>query len=198
MVIGELLFYSSLQSPSLADVLRQETASRVPKAVDDVPHEDFSTLTDEEIVKSIHQALLVKPLVLDLSAATSQALESKMEVRDPWGDSARVAGLKITKAVPYQGDRALWKLRPNEFDLNPPRGEVDHRAVRVGMTVREEEAQRAVDYIQETFDKIQTYIGRQAGLISEYNEQLPTQIAPYVEARRKRLSRASDILDQLR
>lgn len=198
MEIGEPLFFTGWNKPSLSDALRGQISSALPKAVDQLAAAEFGGRSDTELVELVLTNVRVEPLKLDLEAATADAKEIQIEAQNVWGERGRVPGLRVTKTVPFSGDRELWKLYPDEFDMNPPRGEIRSNTLVVGMEVREHESDQAVTHIQNTLTKIQSDIDRQTRLIEAYNRELPSHILPLIQARRSRLSKAADVLDKLR
>lgn len=198
MVIGELLFFTGWNKPSLSDALRGQISAALPKAVDQIPEAEFSSRTDQELLDQVLADVRIEPLSLDLDAAKPEAKEIQVDAQNLWGERGRVPGLRITKTIPFSGDRELWKLYPDQFDMNPPRGDIRSNTLILGMEVREHESDAAVAHIQNTLAQIQTYTERQAGIIETYNGELPAHILPLIQARRGRLSKAASVLDKLR
>lgn len=196
-VIGNLLFYSG-RGPGLSDVLRHNLEKEVPAKVDRIPASDFESKSDEELTSAIVEQAKAEPLTLRLDEAEGDVTEKSITVQDVFGDTATIAGLRVTKVVPFNGEAQFFQLQPNTWDMNPPRGEVRGQKLIVGMEVRESESESAVQYIEQTIARVQEYIGRQQGQIDEHNAQLPGVAAAAIQRRRASVGKASDLAARLR
>jgi hypothetical protein len=196
-VIGNLLFYSG-RGPGLSDVLRYNLEEEVPAKVDRIPAPDFESRSDEELTLAIVEQAKAEPLTLRLGEAEGDVTARSVTVQDVFGDMAAIPGLRVTKVVPFDGEAQLFKLQPNTWDMNPPRGEVQGQKLIVGMEVRESESESAVQYIEQTIARVQEHIGRQQGQIDEHNAQLPGVSTAAIQRRRASVGKASDLAARLR
>ncbi len=196
-VIGELLFYSGFRRATLSDALRHNLQNNVSAEVERLSDAVFQQKSDEELVAQIVERCKANPLVLQLDKAQGGAEPRRLDVQDVFGDRATVNGLRITKAIPFEGDAALFQLQPDTSDLSPPRGEVHGNRVLIGMDVRESESERAIRYIEETVADIQKYIAWQADAITQHNATVPGAALAAVQRRRATLGKASDIAKRL-
>lgn len=195
--IGNLLFFTGWNRPSLDDALRHSFVSQAQDEVNKFQPRDFADRTDEEIVDAVAAKLRVEPLALDLGNAQVDVKDTTISVRDHWDGTVKIAGLRVTKRIPFTGDKELWRLYANSFSTNPPRGEVRQKEVVVGMEVRAEQSDDAVRYIEETITEISEYIENQRQPIAVFNASLPDRLMPMVSARRAHLDKADDIRRKL-
>jgi len=196
-VLGELLFVRGMQGPSLDDALRHHGGTFVHQLVDKLGPAEIAGMADDALLEKVVAEVAIESLALDLAAAKPSATEVQFEHVNAWRERVRVSGLRITKTIPFSGDPQLWQLTPSTFDLNPPRGTIRGNAVVIGMDVPTEQNQQAVDYINETVSKIQTYIERQKPQIDTFNASLAAKVQPVLQARRQRLGAAADVLKKL-
>ena len=132
-VVGELLFYRRDQV-DLDHVLRHQV-ELLRQKVDALPDSLFAEKTDEEIAARIATEAAIEPLEVDFASAVAAVREVEVERRDDFGfawGNARVPGLQATKTIRYKGDKELWRLRTNPFNMNPPHGDVRGDTVVVG------------------------------------------------------------------
>jgi hypothetical protein len=195
--IGDLLFFTGWNRPSLDDALSHSFSSQAPEAVAKLQARDFADRSDDEIAAAIADGLKVAPLVLDLAGAKADVQDKAIQVQDHWGGIATVDGLRITKQIPFSGDKELWKLYANSFSMNPPRGDVRQKEVVIGMEVRAEKSDDAIRYIEETIGQIGEYIENQQQPIAAFNASLPSRLIPMIAARRAHLNKADDIRRKL-
>jgi hypothetical protein len=197
-VLGDLLFYRRDQV-DLDHVLRHQV-ELLRQKVDVLPDTFFVQKTDEEIAAHIATEATVEPLQVDFANAIAAVREVQVERRDDFGfdrGSVRVPGLQATKTIRFKGDKALWHLRTNPFNMNPPHGDVRADTVVVGISVPAHAADEAARYIDETLAKIPEYLQRQKAQIDAHNSGLAGHAMQWVKVRRGRLSQASDLLKKL-
>jgi hypothetical protein len=197
-VLGDLLFYRRDQV-DLDHVLRHQV-ELLRQKVDALPDAFFAQKTDEEIAAHVAKEATVEPLQVDFANAVAAVCEVQVERRDDYGfdrSSVRVPGLQATKTIRFKGDKALWHLRTNPWDMNPPHGEVRADTVVVGISVAAHAADEAARYIDQTLAKIPEYLQRQKVQIDAHNSGLAGHAMRWVTVRRGRLSQASDLLKKL-
>jgi hypothetical protein len=137
---------------------------------------------------------------VDFAAAKARVQEIQVEVHDRFGferGPIRVAGLRATKEIPFRGDRDLWHLRTNPFNLNPPRGEVRGQQLVIGIEVPAQQADEAKRYIDEAIAALPEYLDRQKAQIEAHNNRIAANAIPPIQQRRVTLGRASDLLKKL-
>lgn len=198
-VLGAPLFFRRDQV-DLDHVLRHQ-AELLRQKVDALPDAFFAQKSDEEIAAHVAKEATVEPLQVDFANAVPEVHEVQVERRDDYGfdrgRSARVPGLQATKTIRFKGDKALWHLRTNPWNMNPPYGDVRADTVVVGISVPAHAANEAAKYIDEALAKIPEYLQRQKVQIDAHNAGLPRQAMQWVTVRRGRLSQASDLLKKL-
>ena len=196
-VLGDLLFFSGRQEPSLDDKLRHNLQIGLPRAVERLPQADFRAKTDDQLASEVAASCSVSGLALKLDKSKGDARPVRFEHQNNWGERAHISGLRITKEVPFEGDVALWKLRPSNWDTNPPRGEIVGSAVVIGMEVPESEGEQAVQHIERTLQQIAVYIEWQSKQIADHNAALPQAAATAIAQRRATFAKADDIAKRL-
>jgi len=195
-VLGELLFYRR-DGVALEDALRHRNEQVAREAVDGLSDKDFVTKTDDALAQSVANNLKIEPLNVAFDQGHAEVKEISLDVRDVFGDRARVKGLRATKTFQFTGDRYLWELRPNPYDMNPLHGDVSGQKLVLGMDVREHDADQAVTYIKDVVSRIQKYLQTQETQITAFNSGLLARVLPLIQARRARLGKAVDLLKNL-
>jgi hypothetical protein len=196
--LGAPLFYRRDQV-DLDHVLRHQV-ELLRQKVDALSDTFFVQKTDEEIAAHIAKEAVVEPLQVDFASAVAAVREVQVERRDDYGfnrGTVRVPGLQATKTIRFKGDKALWHLKTNPWNMNPPYGDVCADTVVVGISVPAHAADEAAKYIDETLAKIPEYLQRQKVQIGAHNAGLAGQAMQWITVRRGRLSQASDLLKKL-
>lgn len=142
-LIGDILFYKGDLDAGLRHQITQ-----LPAAVDKISEQTFNAMSDEEIANLILKDFSIEPLTLHTDKADAKVEEGAAEITDGFryhlpNGPIKVPGLKASKWTPFSGDPQLWKLKPNRYTLNPPRGEVRGNTLVIGITVPEAQADEA-------------------------------------------------------
>ena len=196
--LGELLFYRRDQV-DLDDVLRHHV-ELLRGRVDALSNKLFADKIDEEIAAHIVAEATIRPLNIDLAAAKASVQEVQVEVHDRWNyerGPVRVPGFKAIKAIPFTGERDLWHLRTNPYNLNPPRGEVRGDKLIIGIEVAAQQADEAAKYVEDTIAQLPEYLQRQEAQLAPYNASLAEHAMQWIRMRRGRLGTANDLLEKL-
>ena len=195
-VMGDLLFYHS-RGPDLGDVLRDHIANGLGKAADSVSEHDFATHSDEQLAEQLITRQAFKPLVVEFEKAQPEVKEVTLNVSD-YGQTIPVRGFRITKAIPFTGNVELWRLKPNSFDMNPPRGDIQRGKLVIGIELPEAQSARAAEYLDETIKGIHRYLEWQTAQIGQHNASLLDQALPLVQQRRVSLEKRAALLKSLK
>jgi len=194
--IGEILFFDRA-GPDLGEVLRYQASQGLSQAVDAIPEELFANSTDEVLAQRAAERANVHPLTVEFDKAEPRVAATTVTVSD-FGQMRRVKGYRVTKTIPFHGDPHIWKLRPNRWDSNPPRGEVGQSHLIIGIDVQDAQAERAADAIDRIIESVRCYLGWQSAQIQDHNSTLTSQALPLIERRRAYLQRGAALLDSLK
>jgi len=79
---------------------------------------------------------------------------------DPYSDAVRnFPAYRIVVHIPFEGDARVFRLRPGQFSLSPPRCQVGKDELRLAITFPQD-APRPVDPEAQSFiDNVQTHLG---------------------------------------
>lgn len=196
--LGELLFYRRDQV-DLDTILRAQ-AEQLRTKIDALPDRTFQEKTDQEIANELAVSEAIAPLVVDFDKAQAAVSEVQLEVHDRFGfdrGPVRVAGLRATKTIPFTGDRDLWRLRTNPYNMNPPRGDVKGESVVIAIEVPAQQADEAKRYIDDTIAALPEYLERSRAQVEAHNARIAATAMPLLQGRRGRLGQASDLLKKL-
>lgn len=193
-VIGKVLFMRR-DGGSVDDVVRL-AEGQLARHVDEYDERTFDRQTDEEVVQALTRELGIEPLVIEEQRASKEARETRITVRDHFGDTAEVPGLRVSKRIPFTGDADLWEWGTGQWSSMMPPGEVEGRSITIGMEVRQSESEAAVNHINSTLEQIRGYLARQKAQLDPFNAALPGRLLPLVKARRDRRGSAQGLLDR--
>lgn len=193
-VIGDVLFMRS-GGGDVGDIVRH-VETQLAKHVDAYDQHKFDSQADEDVVRALARELSIEPIALDYDSAQKEVEETRISVRDHFGGTVEVSGLRVSKTFPFTGDEGLWKWGTGQWSSMMPRGEVYGRSITIGMVVRENEGETAANHINSTLEQIKEYLARQKAQLDPFNAALPGRLLPLVKARRDRRSSAQSLLDK--
>lgn len=193
-VIGDTLFLRR-DGGNIHDVIRT-SSERLRQHVDQFDERQFDRGSDEEVVAALAKQLRIEPLLVDFDNSTKAASEIQVEVEDHFGGRTRVPGLLVTKSFPFTGDRELWNIGTGTWGSVMPRGEISSGRLMVGMEVRANDGDTAVNHINSTIEQIRGYLAQQREPIDAFNQALPVHLLPLVQERRKRRGAADDLMSR--
>lgn len=195
LVIGEALFYRQ-DGGSVGDIIRH-IEGELPKHVNDYDDRRFDSQTDEEVTQALTRDLTIVAISIDEDKAEKKVEETQVAVNDFFsGGLVNVDGLRLTKTIPFIGDRELWGWGTRQWGSVMPRGDVRGKSITIGMEVRASEGDTAAKHITSTVTQINDYLARQKAQIDPFNAKLPSRILPLVKARRERRGSAQSLLDK--
>lgn len=187
----------------LSEVLRRH-AEGIRGFVDAIPKDQFLAATDDDLVENVLSKVEVEPLVLLEDQIEMDSVETPIDVRgwpgramffDRDDGPALVPGTGVQVHIPFQGDAALWKLRPNSWQSVFP-----HATVKSGKTSgghllisiaqpADEPSERIKNRLDEELRSIRFYIGTQKGQLDQFHSEVEPVIRSAVASRRKLLEK---------
>ena len=193
-VIGDPLFMRR-DHGSVSDIIRH-IESQLSRSVDEYDERKFDSQTDDQVAQALTRDLMVQPITLDTDNAKKSVDEVRITVRDVFGDTVVVPGMRVTKTFPFTGDPDLWGWGTGQWGSMMPRGEVNNRSITIGMEVRQSEGETAANHINSTVGQINEYLARQKEQLDPFNAALPGRLMPLIKARRDRRKGAESLLDK--
>lgn len=98
-----------------------------------------------------------------------------------------ITGTKITLHIPFKGDAELFKYKPSQFTLNPPRGKVRDNLVLISVSVTEHDTESVQKELDNRLNDIKKYIENVKDDIKPWNKSLYKKAKNKIEKRRKKL-----------
>lgn len=186
--------------------------AKAQEIVDAIPDKKFVSSTDEQLLDEVVEQLAVKPLELLEAEKTMRKEEVKIDVSgDPMrnifnrgGGPLYVDGTRVRILVPFKGDPALWKLRPNSWrstfpyaNINEPHGRSEGTVEIIIDTPIDEGPEKIKQQYERTLDDIKFYLTSQASQLQNVTASLSGQIHAAINRRRQRMSAHDNISDLL-
>ena len=150
-VIGNVLFYKV----DLSDYLRRLATDELWQEVNRLQDGDFAMHPDEKLVEQV----VAKASRTPLEVAFDKAPKVEVPTVDVTGRSDYDMGFRVTKAIPFKGDRQLWDMKPNPRGMNPPHGEIRVQELIIGIKVAASEKDQLVQYIDGVVAKLREHLG---------------------------------------
>jgi hypothetical protein len=192
--MDELLFYTS---GDIFSVLQAQTEA-VKKRVQSIPANTVLNASEQDLQQSlVEEFWLNVPVIKEADIYIAQAGETQVDVSgDPRhrfhydhhsGGPAYVPGNKTVIAVPFEGDRNFFKIRPQTYDLSPPRGDVTNDEVLLTYVRTDQNGEALKRDYQATVSAIKTALGYHSQSAAQFNSQLEGLVSSQLKARKTRL-----------
>lgn len=141
-----------------------------------------------DLVDEIYDRFVVNAIVLHEDQRTTPGVRDiKIEVPG-YEKMIQVDGSRVEVHVPFDGDPALFKLRPSQFTLNPPRVEVRGEVLVAAYESRSPlDGGAARSSIAQQIDEVQKWLEWQRASINPFNEALRSEIEAAIERRRQKV-----------
>lgn len=147
---------------------------------------------DHVLADRLVSAYSVTPLSIDVEPPKIR-VEPKPYVVSGRRTRYEVDGLEVIKSFAFSGDGALWFLRPNHFDDNPPHGSANALGLKIGFLIPESEHERIEAALEKIEIAVKSYIQRQAVQVAAYMTSLPSIAAEAIHKRRAQLELAANV-----
>ncbi|WP_122417067.1 hypothetical protein [Pseudomonas viridiflava] len=171
-------------------------ASQVSSACDEV-----SKLPEKRILETESDALVryfiekydveIPVLIRDGIVATHH--ERPIEVYSQWDREMRsVPGEAYDFEVPFKGDADIFKLRPNSFDLSPPRAVVRQQLLTFTIADRQLAPEGVKDELDARLASIEKYLESHRRQWAGFNRYLSSSVVAEIDSRRKKFLEQKD------
>ncbi len=100
---------------------------------------------------------------------------------------AYIAGYRVVVHIPFEGDKAVFSLRPSSFTLNPPRAQVHDGELRDVVEYPHDQPANIKAHTDELVRKVEAYLRAARSDIEAYNARLEQTARNAVENRRRRV-----------
>ncbi len=193
-----LLFYKV----SIFDVLQRQQEV-LKSEVLQLTSDHIEAAPNDELVRTLAAKYKLETPVLEDEKAHISYREVNVDVsRDPmrmiWDRSRpfHIKGTEVTFTIPFKGDPNLFQVRPSTFDMNPPRGDIRGREIRLVQTRTDDNAAAAKAEYEQSLQSVKQYLGWLEASISDFNSKVGNQVQSLIAQRQQQLgSRASMIAE---
>jgi len=110
------------------------------------------------------------------------------------GQPFYIRGTEITFCVPFKGDPDLFLVRPQTFNLNPPRGEVQGHEIHLRYIRTDNNAAALKAEYQNTLQSIRQHLSWLEQSVSSFNANIGQQTQNLVAQRRQSLDATADMV----
>lgn len=201
-----LLFYEGDLHATLDNHARQ-----ISEKVNAIPKDQFLATPEQDLVDHVYSEMHIEPLTLYEESMEMEQFETKIDVsgyrdRNPFGDRGPiyVQGIRVVVSVPFTGDPALWKMRPNQWQtvfpragVHEPRGDKAGCIELVYQQPSDAQPEQIKNQLDSDLKSIRFYVEAQRNQVEQFNRALPENIRKAVQARRQRLEKHDGIAEML-
>lgn len=167
----------------------------VKKRVQSIPSNTLLNASEHDLVQAlVEEFRLNVPVIKDEDIYIAHSGETQVDVsRDPMrmiydrSEPFYLPGNQTVIAVPFAGDGDFFRIRPQTFTLNPPRGEIGKSEILLSYVRTDQNAQAIKQEYQRTVNSIKDYLRSLSESAAQFNNQLEGLARSQLKARKDRL-----------
>lgn len=189
--------------PSLSEVLTAQ-GKAILTYIDSIQSDQLLNTSIEDWCDYCEKEYTVEPVSLHEDQAHAEQSEVQIDVsHDPTRlirDRSRpfyIPGTRVSLTVPFDGDKGLFRFRPNSFSLNPPCGVVDERNLIISIDVLDHDPKTVKTSIDHTLSQIRSSLSTVKGQVEEFNKTVRKTAKERLEARRNKLLKDRGLVEAL-
>src|SRR4030095_6105775 len=159
----ELLFNQG----DIFSVIQAHTES-LKKKIQSIAANTLLNASEQDLIQAVVEEFRLNvPVIKDDELYIAHAGETQVDVsRDPMrrffydahSGPAYVPGNKTVIAVPFDGDSGFFKIRPQSYTLNPPRGEITKNEILLTYVRTDQNGEAIKQEYQRTVASIKQYL----------------------------------------
>lgn len=175
----------------------QGQGEAVKRKVQSIPPNALLNASEQDLVQAlVEEFRLNVPVIKDEDIYIADARETQVDVsHDPTrrffyshhSGPAYVPGNKTVIAVPFEGDSGFFRIRPQSYSLNPPRGEVTKTEILLTYVRTDQNAEAIKQDYQRAVNSIKQYLSSLSQSAAQFNSQLEAQVTSQLKTRKDRL-----------
>jgi len=172
-----------------------QTASNEVRSL---PEDRILNTEPEALTDYFASKFSVKVPVLDIENLTAEHHERIVTVYDQWDQrELQVPGEAYDIELPFDGDPAIFKLRPNTFSSSLPMATVRGETLCFTISGRSLEATKVKTDIDSTVQSIEQYLGWHRDMWRSFDSQLRSTVSQSIEERRSLILKQKGSASQL-
>jgi hypothetical protein len=169
----------------------------VKKYAQSIPANTLLNASEQDLIQSVTEDFRLNvPVINDEEIYIAESSETQVDVsRDPMrrfvydqhSGPAYVAGNKTVIAVPFKGDPEFFKVQPQSYSVNPPRGEIDGSEIHLTYVRTDQNPEAIKQDYQRTVNSIKQYLASLSESAAQFNAQLENLVTSQLRTRKDRL-----------
>lgn len=178
--------------------------AKARRAVDEVPEGSFRAADANALADEIFGRFAVRPISLTEGAISVEAQEADIDRRRfrdidhgfP-GASPTLRGTRVTYNVPFSGDPNIFRLKPSTWATSVPHADIGRGELHFVFDVPSSRVGETKSEFERELSLTKQWLGWGNEQVTQYNDQLASEIERAMNRRVSRLSAASEGLAEL-
>jgi hypothetical protein len=165
------------------------------KRVQSIDSKTLLNASEDDLVQAlVEEFRLNVPVIKDDEIYIANAEETRVDVsRDPMrlildrSQPFHIPGNKTVIAVPFEGEAEFFRVQPQTYSLNPPRGEITKDEILLTYVRTDQNAEAIKHEYQNAVNSIKQHLSSLSQSANQSNQQLESLIRSELSARKTRL-----------
>ena len=163
----------------------------------DLPPNYVCSVDEADLARSSADEYRVDVPILDRKAWSVDQHEEKRRGRGDLGGSFEYRVNVYPVRIPFAGDAAVFSLRANQIDVNPPRAAVDGREIVIVLEQKHPDPIAINHEVQRTIASIEEHLDWLREMVEPFNAQLFNVAREAIKQRKQKLTKDADVLATL-
>lgn len=168
----------------------QAQLEAVRREIMSLPEERILNTDPEALGDYFFDKFRVDVPALDRENLVAEHHERNVTVYDQWDSrEIQVPGEAFDFELPFEGDAQVFKIRPNQFTMNPPCADIQGSSLRFTISGRTLEAEQVKREVDSLISSIEQHLQWHKSMWSGFEAQLRQTVVQTIKDRRDRLLR---------
>lgn len=168
--------------------LRNQPES-IQKEVDGLDEDYLLTVSEADLIAALaHKFQWNPPQLQEPQIASHREVELQRTISDYGRRSSHTVRVnEIIVHIPYSGDKDMFRMRPPQFNFNPPQANVRSDCLEIVLEVEKTDGAKIRQTIEKFVRDLRYHLDQIDRCAAENNAALPYLIEQQIQARKKRI-----------
>jgi len=181
----------------------ENALGRALESVSSIPDTQVKNADIEALANQIITEFRAEPIVLREAEITVDSHSAQVDIsHDPNRHFSTpgphfIEGVEVTYYLPFAGDVELFRCRPNQYTMNPPRAVIADNELRFPYDNANHDVAATKPLFEEDLRRVREWIPWVNSQVSAFSPQLESQVRTQLSGRRQKVAGAEEQMDSL-
>lgn len=168
----------------------------IPREVNGLDANQVLNTAPEDLIKYFVDKHWIQPPTLRRDEWVAESKEAQATVTD-YGQSVTIPITRVEVEIPFDGERDLFRARPSQYSLNPPRAEIRQCSLVLSYEIRHGSQGDVRSQVDQDLNEVEKYLDRLRSDVEVHNKALHRLAEEAIRHRRERILETQGIVASL-